>query len=231
MIGSLRNSIATAVAAFLGAVPLVQLNADPRLLPGAAVVVVVLAGLGWLARRLSRLTWPGTVAQLLAGFIMVWIGSASASGAAGQTRPWQVFALTWNQAGAHIYGQSVPMAADDATLVLLLTGVGVLTIAIDLAFIAVRSVLLAALPLLGGYLTSMIVLDEAVSALDVRVRAQVLEGVTLAQGGPQLGFELLQVGAQPGGVHYPSRRCSRSGAPLSSGVLPGRRSRRRAWWR
>lgn len=162
MIGSLRNSIATAVAAFLGAVPLVQLSADPRLLPGAAVVVVVLTGLGWLARRLSRLTWPGTVAQLLAGFIMVWIGSASASGAAGQTRPWQVFALTWNQAGAHIYGQSVPMAADDATLVLLLTGVGVLTIAIDLAFIAVRSVLLAALPLLGGYLTSMIVLDEAV---------------------------------------------------------------------
>ena len=51
MIGSLRNSIATAVAAFLGAVPLVQLSADPRLLPGAAVVVVEGGGEAGLRRR------------------------------------------------------------------------------------------------------------------------------------------------------------------------------------
>ncbi|WP_341729955.1 DUF3488 and transglutaminase-like domain-containing protein [Brooklawnia sp.] len=167
MIGSGRNTIAVGVAACLGTVPFIQISSDARLLPGAAIVVIVLEGLAWLVRRVSQLTWPGTLAQLLAGFAMIWIAAAVAVGGAGQTRPWQVFEQTWTLASEHIYSQTVPMAADDATLVLLLAGAGVLTIVIDLAFIGARSVLLAALPLLAGYLTSMIVLDEAVGIVSI----------------------------------------------------------------
>ncbi len=167
MIGSVRNTTAVAIAAFLGTLPLLQLTSDPRLLPGAAIVVVVLEAVALSLRRLTQLNWPGTLAQLFAGFAMVWLGAAAAAGGSDETRPWSVFELTWRQAIEQISVQTVPMAADDPTLVLLLVGVGLLTIAIDLAFINARNVLLAALPVLGGYLVAMLVLDTAVNVISI----------------------------------------------------------------
>ncbi|WIY81656.1 DUF3488 and transglutaminase-like domain-containing protein [Propionimicrobium sp. PCR01-08-3] len=167
MIGSARNSIAVVLAAFLGAIPLTQLSSDARLLPAAAIVIVLLELAAWLTRRLTARIWPGTFAQVVAQLAMIWIGCAAAVGDGAQDNPWQVFGLVWSGAGEHIYQQTVPMDANDPVLVVLLAAIGLLTIGIDLAFIAAGSALLAAVPLLGGYLASMIVLDHAAGIVSI----------------------------------------------------------------
>ena len=60
----------------------------------------------------------------------------------------------------HVAGTQVPMPAQDDALILLLVGVAILTILVDITFIAGHSVLLAALPLLGGYLAAVAVRED-----------------------------------------------------------------------
>lgn len=156
MIGSTRNTVAVGLASLLSAVPLLNVSADVRLLPGVVLVVTLLQGVAVVVRRRSPRAWLTTVAQLACGFTVLWIAAATIStGPAGQRAPWNWIGRVLSSAGQHISEELAPMPAQGATLLVLLGGVGLLTILVDVAFIGLRSVLLAVLPLLGSYATAM----------------------------------------------------------------------------
>lgn len=168
MTGSLRNTVAVGLAAILGAVPMLALTQDDRFLPGVMMTVLLVQVSAALMRRLTPQAWSPTVAQVavvLVGFLVVGRAAVPAvdNGSATGGRPgdvWQTTVSVLRSAQRHMEEQSAPMVADHATLVVLLLAVAVLTIMIDVSFIAARSALLAALPLLGGYLVATIILDD-----------------------------------------------------------------------
>ncbi|MGB3955369.1 MAG: DUF3488 and transglutaminase-like domain-containing protein [Brooklawnia sp.] len=168
MTGSPRNTIAVAVAAFLGAIPMLALTRDDRFLPGVVMTVLLVQVAAALVRRLTPRAAPPTAAQVavvLVGFLVVGratVPSAATAADNGPASVWQMAVTVFRSAQRHMEEQSAPMASDDATLVVLLLAVAVLTIMIDVSFIAARSALLAAMPLLGGYLVATIVLDDRV---------------------------------------------------------------------
>lgn len=161
MIGSARNTIAVGLAAVLGAVPLHAISGDARLLWLVPWLVAALQGIAYWARRRGRRPWLPNTAQLVALVVAGWVSASVLIGGLEREAPWRPLVLAARQAGRHIAEERAPMPPDDATLLVLLAGVGVLCVLIDLFFIAARSALLAVLPLLAGYLTSAIVLDQA----------------------------------------------------------------------
>lgn len=170
MIGSLRNTIAVALAVWLGATPIKQLTADNRYLIGALLVVLTMQTVAALARRFSRFGWAPTVAQFVLTLTGFWVACQQIAGLAG-FEPWapvgRVFAATFE----HIGAEAAPMGPHDATLVVLLAAVALLVIATDLLFIAAASALWAGLPVAAGYLTTMVALDEPTAAWSLVVVA------------------------------------------------------------
>lgn len=162
MTGSLRNTIAVGIAGLLAAVPIHSLTSDDRFLAGFVLAVVLLQAVAALVRRFTGRTWPATLGQLVLLVGGVTLASALLTNSppgAGRGLGGSV-ADTFQSALRHMREQAAPMDADDATLVVLVAAVGVLTILIDISFIAARSALLAALPLLGGYLAAASVFAE-----------------------------------------------------------------------
>ncbi len=162
MIASLRNTIAVAIAAALALLPLRLVTTDPRFTWAGLLLVVVLQFVAGLTRHFSIRGWLPNTAQLLVLGAGAVFATWAVAGTPTREAPWRPFSDLATRAGRHIAEQPAPMAPEDATLVVLLLGVGLICIAIDVFFIAARSALLAVLPLLAGYLTSAAVLTDPV---------------------------------------------------------------------
>lgn len=164
MIGSTRNTIAAAIAGFLGAVSLAQISSDGRLLPVFALAIIILEGLAWSGRLLTSRSWPGAVSQLAALIAMIWIGSATSLG--GSTAdPWRALGQVSKQFSQNLSIHTVPVPADNATLIVLLAAIGLLTIIMDLIFIGAHNASLAALPMLAFYMIALLFTDQSLSIL------------------------------------------------------------------
>lgn len=163
MIGSMRNTVVVALAGFLAAVPLTQVTGDNRFLPGVLLLAALLQGLAAVARRYTEREWPVSVAQLAVLLAALLVGAHLANPGQPASPPWKAVGETFAGAFTHVGDQTAPMAPDDSTLVVLVGGMGLLTVAIDVAFIAWRSVLAATVPLLLGYGVATVVVDESVA--------------------------------------------------------------------
>lgn len=163
MTGTLRNTIAVAIAGLLAAYPVTGLSADGRLLPGVGLAIVVLQLVAGLVRRFSGNPWLANLAQL--GVLLAALPLAArwaVPDPAGEGR-FARLGEVWEQGLRQMAEQTAPMSPDASTLVLLVAVAGLITIAIDASFIALRSVGIAVAPMLGGYLTAAAVLDDPVS--------------------------------------------------------------------
>lgn len=162
MTGSLRNTTAVGIAGLLTAAPLVQLTADARFFAIVVVAVFVLQAAAALVRRATQQPWLPALTQSVLLVVGLGVAAGAIAGPAPGGQFWRPIRLVFDEAAAHIAEQSAPMAANDPTLLVLVAGSAILAMVIDLAFITARSVLLAALPILGGYITASVVLDHPV---------------------------------------------------------------------
>ncbi len=162
MTGNWRNTIAVGVASYLAMLPVLQLSSDLRLLLGSLLVI---AGLQTVV-GLLRHRWPdtpGTLVQLGLWIVTVLIACWVVGEREEDDPRWQPIVDVAQQAARQMSEQSAPMTPGDPTLVVLLAAIGLLTIVTDAIFVAARNVLLALLPLLAGYISAMVVLDDPVA--------------------------------------------------------------------
>lgn len=159
MIAATRNTIAVAIAVCLALLPLHELSRDLRLAL-APLIVVVLQTIAGLLRRFSFRSWlPNTAQWVVLATGLAVLGLVRGIPQADYTIGRPLLEL-FTSAMRHVAGTQVPMPAQDDALILLLVGVAILTILVDITFIAGHSVLLAALPLLGGYLAAVAVRED-----------------------------------------------------------------------
>ncbi|GAA2181932.1 DUF3488 and transglutaminase-like domain-containing protein [Brooklawnia cerclae] len=161
-VATTRDTLAVGLAAVLAALPLQQVTDDRRFWAAAIAVVVVLQLIAAATRALAHRAWLPSLVQVVVLTLGTWVAAGLQTGLLLGVPPWGSIELVVRTAAQHIATQPAPMAADDATLIVLTAAVGIMCLLVDFCFVVLGSGLLAVLPLLGSYLAASVVNTQAV---------------------------------------------------------------------